>query len=103
MRRWQNQLTDTHIEQIVGTYQKRLEPERYSRRVPMKEIAESDYNLNIFRYVSTAKVETEIDLAATHSELVRIEGEIRRATAKHNEFLKELGLPLLPLIGIETK
>ena len=60
-------------------------------------------NLNISRYVSTAKAETEIDLAATHSELVRIEGKIRRATAKHNKFLQELGLPLLPLIGIETK
>ena len=59
--------------------------------------------LNISRYVSTAKAETEIDLAATHAELVRIEGKIRRATPKHNEFLKELGLPLLPLIGIETK
>ena len=67
----------------------------------MKEIAENDYNLNISRYVSTAKA--EIDVAATHSELVRIEGKIRRATAKHNEFLKELDLPLLPLIGIETK
>ena len=35
-------------------------------------------------------------LAATHAQLVRIEDEIRRATAKHNEFLSELGLPLLP-------
>ncbi len=35
-------------------------------------------------------------LAATHAELVRIDAEIRRATAAHNEFLKELGLPLLP-------
>jgi type I restriction enzyme M protein len=57
---------------------------------------DNDYNLNISRYVSTAQEEAEIDLAATHAELVRIEGEIRTVTAKHNEFLKELGLPLLP-------
>ena len=92
----QNQLTGEHIDRIVGTYQKRTEQERYSRRVAMKEIAENDYNLNISRYVSTAEAEAEIDLGATHAELVRIEGEIRVATAKHNEFLKELGLPLLP-------
>ena len=65
----------------------------------MKEIAENDYNLNISRYVSTALEEAEVDLAATHAELVRIEGEIAKATAKHNEFLKELGLPLLPSVS----
>ena len=62
----------------------------------MKEIVDNDYNLNISRYVSTALEEAEVDLAATHRELVRIEGEIRTATARHNEFLKELGLPPLP-------
>ena len=41
--------------------------------------------------------EVEIDLKATHAELVSIEGEIRTATARHNVFLKELGLPPLPL------
>ena len=35
-------------------------------------------------------------MSAAHAELVRAEGEIAKATAKHNEFLKELGLPLLP-------
>jgi type I restriction enzyme M protein len=62
----------------------------------MKEIVENGYNLNIARYVSTALEEAEVDLAATHAELIRIEGEITKATAKHNEFLKELGLRLLP-------
>jgi len=67
--------------------------------VEMKEIAENDYNLNISRYVSTAEDETEIDLKATHEALVKIEGEISDATTRHNEFLKELGLPL-PAGGI---
>jgi hypothetical protein len=31
-------------------------------------------------------------LAATHGELVGIEDAIQKATAKHNEFLKEPGL-----------
>ena len=68
----------------------------------MKEIAEKGYNLNISRYVSTALEEAEVDLAATHVELVRIEGEVAKATAKHNEFLKELGLPLLPLVSLDA-
>jgi type I restriction enzyme M protein len=98
----QNELTDQHIENIVTTYQHRKEQDRYARRVSMKEIAEKDYNLNISRYVSTAREEAEVGLAATHAELVRIEGEIAKATAKHNEFLKELGLPLLPSVSLDA-
>jgi type I restriction enzyme M protein len=40
--------------------------------------------------------ETEIDLKATHGELVEIEKAIATAKQKHNEFLKELGLSPLP-------
>jgi type I restriction enzyme M protein len=98
----QNQLTDQHIENILTTYQHRKEQDRYARRVSMKEIVDNDYNLNISRYVSTALEEAEVDLAATHAELVRIEGEIAKATAKHNEFLKELGLPLLPSVSLDA-
>lgn len=92
----QNQLTDEHIGKIVDTYQHRNQETRYSRRVGMKEIEENDFNLNISRYVSTAEAEEEIDLKATHVELVRIEQEIRAARDRHNKYLKELGLPPLP-------
>ena len=92
----QNQLTEEHIEKIIDTYRLRKEEERYSKRVPMEEIVENDYNLNISRYISTAIPEPEIDLAATHTELLEIENEIQQATATHNAFLKELGLPSLP-------
>ncbi|MES2706644.1 MAG: type I restriction-modification system subunit M [Verrucomicrobiota bacterium] len=92
----QNQLTEEHIAKIIGTYQFRKEEARYSRRVEMEEIAKNDYNLNISRYISTAVGETEIELAETHATLVELENDIRNATRRHNEFLKELGLPPLP-------
>jgi type I restriction enzyme M protein len=84
------------IKKIIDTYQFRKEETRYSRRVAMAEIEENDFNLNISRYISTAVADEEIDLAATHAGLVDIEQAIRQATAQHNAFLKELGLPLLP-------
>ena len=92
----QNKLTEAHIEKIISTYQFRKEETRYSKRVTMEEIAANDYNLNISRYISTAQAVEEIDLAATHAALVEIETAIKTATAEHNKFLKELGLPLLP-------
>lgn len=92
----QNQLDEGHIERIVSTYRERIEQDRYSRRVPMQEIVDNDYNLNISRYVSTAMAEPEIDLTVVHRELVEIEGQLAEARSRHNAFLKELGLPELP-------
>ena len=62
----------------------------------MEEIEQNAFNLNISRYVSTAEAEEEIDLAATHGELVKIEEKIQAARDRHNKYLKELGLPPLP-------
>ena len=92
----QNQLTDAHIAKIIKTYQYREEEVRYSRRVGMAEIEKNEFNLNISRYISTAVGEAEISLEATHDKLVAIEKTIATAKQKHNDFLKELGLNLLP-------
>lgn len=101
----QNQLLHTkdmpgdeigHIEKIIDTYQYRKEEPRYSRRVSMAEIEKNDFNLNISRYVSTTVAEEEIDIAKVHEDLIGLEKKIQEAKDKHNGFLKELGLPLLP-------
>lgn len=77
----QNQLKPEHTAKIIEAYQNRTEEPRYSCQVEMSEIEKNDFNLNISRYISTVTADEEIDLTAT---------------TKHNEFLKELGLPLLP-------
>lgn len=92
----QNRLSTEHIKKIVDTYKFRTEEERYSRCVGMDEISANGYNLNISRYVSTATPEKEIDLADVHKKMMAIDEQIKAATEKHNAFLKELGLPLLP-------
>lgn len=93
----QNRLLPEHINKIIDTYQFRKEEDRYSRRVSMEEIEKNDFNLNISRYVSTAKPEKQIDLAAVNQSLAEIEKNIVSATAKHNKYLDELKLPLLVL------
>jgi type I restriction enzyme M protein len=92
----QNQLSEENITKIIDTYKNRTEAPRYSRRVEMDEIAKNDFNLNISRYISTTVGEVEIDLGETNGELLGIEEAIKNAMAKHNKFLTELGLPLLP-------
>lgn len=55
---------DTH--QIVEVFTKQLEVDRYSRMVPVSEIADpkNDYNLNIPRYIDSSEPEDIQDLGA---------------------------------------
>ena len=93
----QNTLLPDHIDKIIETYQYRKEDDKkYSRRVSMEEIEKKGYNLNISRYVSTAPEEEIVDIEEVRQELEKIENDINVAKARHNEFLKELGLNLLP-------
>ena len=92
----QNRLLPEHIEKIVSTYQYRKEEERYAKRVSMEEIETNNYNLNISRYVSTAKSEVIIDLQAVNATLTELEKQATNAADTHNNFLKELGLSCLP-------
>lgn len=88
----QNHLREEDIQKIVDTYQFRKEEERYSRRVSLEEIEKNDYNLNISRYVSTAKPEPIIDLDGVNEKLIDIEKKATKSLDAHNEYLKELGL-----------
>jgi type I restriction enzyme M protein len=81
------------IRKIVETYQFRPEYiERYARRVSMDEIEKNGCNLNISRYVSTSLDEIQIDLKDINNKLTSINESIKTNTAKHNDFLTELGL-----------
>ncbi len=82
------------IHKIIDTYKYRPKLiERYARRVSMDEIEKNGYNLNISRYVSTSIDEVKIDLKEVNTKLTTINQNIKTNTDKHNEFLKELGLP----------
>lgn len=93
----QNSLSDDHIQKIVDTYKNRPNKEspRYARRVSMDEIKQNDYNLNISRYVSTAKEDAPVDLKEVNKKLVKNDETIELKTKEHNVFLKELGLDLI--------
>ena len=62
----------------------------------MATIEKNDSKLNISRDISKTVGEAEIDLSAIHADLGRIETEIDSAKRRHNDFLRELGLPALP-------
>jgi type I restriction enzyme M protein len=59
-----NRLRSQDIHKIVDVFNKGLELERFSRLVPIDEIASNDYNLNIPRYIDSSEPEDLHDLSA---------------------------------------
>ena len=50
----QNQLRPEDIEKITYVYRNKVDVEKYSRNVPLTELEEEEYNLNIRRYVDNS-------------------------------------------------
>lgn len=80
------------IDKIVETYQFRNEEERYSRRVPIREIEENGYNLNISRYISTHVEEEPVDIQAVMQEIKSLEAKRAELDKEIEGYFKELGL-----------
>ncbi|MFD4367765.1 N-6 DNA methylase [Rhodococcus sp. NPDC058521] len=61
-----NRLRSQDLHKVVDTFNKQIEIDRYSRMVPMSEIADAknDYNLNIPRYIDSSEPEDLQDLSA---------------------------------------
>jgi type I restriction enzyme M protein len=61
-----NRLRSQDLHKIVDVFNKQLEIEKYSRMVPLAEIADpkNDYNLNIPRYINSQEEEDIQDIAA---------------------------------------
>lgn len=61
-----NRLRSQDLHKVVDTFNKQIEIERYSRMVPIGEIAEekNNYNLNIPRYIDSSELEDLQDLNA---------------------------------------
>ncbi|MCX2835183.1 type I restriction-modification system subunit M [Microbulbifer thermotolerans] len=59
-----NRLRSQDIHKIVDVFTHQRELPRYSRMVPLSEIAANDYNLNIPRYIDASEAEDLHDLSA---------------------------------------
>jgi type I restriction enzyme M protein len=59
-----NRLREKDIHKIVDTFIQQHEVAKYSRLVPLAEIADNDYNLNIPRYIDASAAEDLQDIAA---------------------------------------
>lgn len=68
----QNVLLPEHIDKIMQAVEKRESIEKYAEVVPLSQIEENDFNLNIPRYVDTFEAEEEIDLVKISEKLTAL-------------------------------
>ncbi len=61
-----NRLRERDIHKIVDVFNHQLELPQYARMVPLNEIEENDFNLNIPRYIDTQEEEEDLQDIAAH-------------------------------------
>ncbi|MDI3469786.1 MAG: Type I restriction-modification system, DNA-methyltransferase subunit M [Pseudolabrys sp.] len=88
----QNLLLEENIAKIIETFEARKNVEKYARAVPVAEIIENNFNLNIPRYIDTFEAEEEIDIRTVQTEIDALETELVQIKAKMKGYLKELGV-----------
>ncbi len=66
--------------------------DKYARVVPLAEIEQNDWNLNISRYVDTSEEEERIDVAGAVRKLRDLERERAEAEAKDESVSDGAGL-----------
>lgn len=87
----QNVLRPEDVDRIVEAFQAYKDEDRFSRVVPIEEVKENDYNLNISRYVDTLEPEEPIDVEAALVALREQEHKRDAAAQKMDRLLRELG------------
>jgi type I restriction enzyme M protein len=91
----QNYLRNRDVDQIILTYRKPLEADKYSHRALLVEMAENDFNLNIPRYADTFEEEKLIHLAAVVREIWAVDEGMAETDQLIRRFCEELGIEAL--------
>lgn len=85
-----NVLADKNIQKIAKAYKEFQNKEGFSRPVPIEEIKNNDYNLNITLYVFPQEEVEEINLDKEWQELKTLEKESQKLEEKIENYLREI-------------
>jgi type I restriction enzyme M protein len=86
----QNELTEDGLDHITRNFNEWTTEERISRVVPIDEIRENDYNLNIALYVDTTEPEEPIDVAEELTKLRELQAERNEIESQLTEYMEAL-------------
>lgn len=87
----QNHLSEANVAILAKAFHDYADVDRLARIVPVSEIAENDFNLNITRYVHVGEETEDLDVTDEVGKLVELQAQRDAAEARMMGFLKELG------------
>ena len=90
--RAQNELLDKHVDQLFKWYKKGEEVEGVARLVPLTEIEENDWNLNIPRYIEPVIEEETVTVSDAITNLKNSLESAYAAEDKLKDLLRENGI-----------
>lgn len=85
-----NILEKEHVDKITTAYRNSWAIDKFSRVVPLSEIQDNGYNLNIPRYIDTSEKEDPIDLEQVLEDIVQLDIEIGKSLQGFYELFKKL-------------
>lgn len=88
----QNYLREEHIDKIIKTYRQRRNEGKYSHVIPLDEVKENEFNLNIARYVDMFEEEEAIDIGDISKTLRALEKDITKNSDVIADYCKQLGI-----------
>jgi type I restriction enzyme M protein len=86
----QNSLEAEHLTKVLEAYDGLVDMDKFMRIVPMTEIQENDYNLNISRYIDTSEPEPRVDIKIVRQNIVELETKAAGIDAELQAFLKAI-------------
>lgn len=87
-----NILSSENIKKIADAYKNFASTSDFARVVPVDQVEENDWSLNVTLYVFPKKEIEEIDLAAAWNEIKKIESDLRIADEEIAGYLEEIGV-----------
>ncbi|WP_046173352.1 type I restriction-modification system subunit M [Domibacillus indicus] len=88
----QNTLREIDILKITDAFNDYKNIEKYAQCVPIEEIEENGYNLNISRYIDKSEEEELVDINTLLTDLKEIENKHQLIKQKLSGYLQELGI-----------
>lgn len=85
-----NTLTDDHIDEIMGVFDRKENLAHFARSVPFEEIAANDYNLSVSSYVEAKDTREITDITALNAELKTTVAKIDRLRAEIDAIVAEI-------------
>ncbi|NMG03633.1 type I restriction-modification system subunit M [Azoarcus taiwanensis] len=91
-----NELSDSHIEQIMAVFSSKANVDHFAQSVPFEEVSGNDYNLSVSSYIDAKDTRDVVDIA-------RINAELKTTVARIDQLRRDIDAIVAEIEGEELE